>query len=97
MIYNNSMTKVILKRNEGRTISAGGLWVFDNEIDTIDGLYINGDIVEVDSFKGDFIGYGYINDNSKIRIRILSTINPGNLSESENTKRQHVVSITFLR
>ena len=66
------MTKVILKRNEGRTISAGGLWVFDNEIDTIDGLYINGDIVEVDSFKGDFIGYGYINDNSKIRIRILT-------------------------
>ena len=66
------MTKVTLKRNEGRTISAGGLWVFDNEIDMIDGDYENGDIVEVVSFKDDFLGYGYINDNSKIRIRLLS-------------------------
>ena len=66
------MVKVTLKRNEGRTISSGGLWVFDNEIDTVDSTYQNGDIVEVVSYKGDFIGYGYINDNSKIRIRVLS-------------------------
>ena len=66
------MIKVTLKRNEGRTISSGGLWVFDNEIDRVDGKYQNGDIVEVVSFKDDFLGYGYINNNSKIRIRILS-------------------------
>lgn len=66
------MVKVTLKRNEGRTISAGGLWIFDNEIDQINGNYENGDIVEVVSYKDDFIGYGYINDHSKIRIRILS-------------------------
>ena len=66
------MTKVYLKRNEGRIISAGGLWVFDNEIESIDNTYKNGDIVEVVSFKDDFLGYGYINDNSKIRIRILT-------------------------
>lgn len=66
------MVKVTLKRNEGRTISAGGLWIFDNEINRIDGNYENGDIVEVVSYKDDFIGYGYINDHSKIRIRILS-------------------------
>lgn len=66
------MNRITLKRNEGRTISAGGLWIFDNEIDRTDGRYENGDIVEVVSFKDDFIGYGYINDNSKIRIRLLS-------------------------
>lgn len=66
------ISKVILKRNEGRTISSGGLWVFDNEIDNIVGTYENGDIVQVVSFKDDFLGYGYINDNSKIRIRLLS-------------------------
>lgn len=66
------MTKVTLKRNEGRTISQGGLWVFDNEIDTVNGNYQNGDIVELVSYKDDFIGYGYINDNSKIRIRLLT-------------------------
>ena len=66
------MVKVYLKKNEGRIISSGGLWVFDNEIDHIDGTYNNGDIVEVYSYKQDFIGKGYINDNSKIRIRILT-------------------------
>ena len=66
------MTKVTLKKNEGRTISAGGLWIFDNEIDHVEGDYENGDIVSVVSYKDDFIGCGYINDHSKIRIRILS-------------------------
>ena len=66
------MVKVTLKRNEGRTISAGGLWIFDNEIEKIEGDYENGDIVRVVSYKDDFIGYGYINDHSKIMIRILS-------------------------
>ncbi len=66
------MAKVILKKNEGRTISAGGLWIFDNEIERIEGDYVNGDIVEVYSYKDDYIGQGYINDHSKIRIRVLS-------------------------
>lgn len=66
------MAKVYLKKNEGRIISSGGLWIFDNEIDHIDGSYNNGDIVEVYSYKQDFIGKGYINDNSKIRIRVLT-------------------------
>ena len=66
------MVKVYLKKNEGRIISSGGLWVFDNEIEHVDGTYNNGDIVEVYSYKQDFIGKGYINDNSKIKIRILT-------------------------
>ena len=67
--YNRAMVKVTLKRNEGRTISAGGLWIFDNEIEKIEGEYQNGDIVEVVSYKDDHIGKGYINDHSKIIIR----------------------------
>lgn len=63
---------MFLKKNEGRTISSGGLWIFDNEIESINEEYENGDIVEVVSYKNDFIGYGYINNNSKIRIRILT-------------------------
>ena len=66
------MTKITLKKGEGRTVSAGGIWIFDNEIQEADGSYLNGEIVEVVSYKGDFIGYGYINDHSKIRIRLLS-------------------------
>lgn len=79
--YNGNMIRVILKRNEGRTISAGGLWVFDNEIDRIEGGYENGDIVQVESYKEDFLGYGYINDNSKIMVRLLSRSRQDSIDE----------------
>ena len=32
-----------LKKGEGRTIKAGGMWVYDNEIDTVMGSFENGD------------------------------------------------------
>ena len=66
------MNKVILKRYEGRTVRDGGLWIYDNEIERTEGSWQNGDIVEVFSYKDDFIGRGYINDHSKIRIRLLT-------------------------
>ncbi len=47
-------------------------WVYDNEIVQIQGEYENGDIVDVLSQKGKYLGSGYINDNSKIRVRIIS-------------------------
>ena len=37
-------TIVTLKKGEGRTIKAGGAWIFDNEIDTIVGTFTNGDV-----------------------------------------------------
>ena len=63
---------VKLKKGEGRYLKAGGAWVFDNETDEIDGDYENGDIVDVLTEKGRYLGSGYINDSSKIRVRIIS-------------------------
>ncbi len=63
---------VILKKGEGRAVKAGGMWIFDNEIDKIDGHFENGDIIEVHDFDGYFMGYGFINMNSRIRVRIMS-------------------------
>ena len=90
------MVKVTLKRNEGRTISAGGLWIFDNEIEKIEGEYQNGDIVEVVSYKDDHIGKGYINDHSKIMIRILSRSRQRKSSDTTTTSpsRRSVTSPT---
>ena len=65
-------TTVILKKGQGRTLKAGGLWVFDNEIAKIDGEFENGDIVAVLDFDGYFMGYGFINTNSKITVRLLT-------------------------
>lgn len=65
-------TIVTLKKGEGRTLKAGGVWVYDNEIDSIMGSFENGDIVTVHDFDGYFLGYGFINTKSKITVRILS-------------------------
>lgn len=65
-------TIVTLKKREGRTIKAGGAWIFDNEIDTIVGTFTNGDIVTVHDFDGYPMGKGFINQNSKIRIRMMT-------------------------
>ena len=63
---------VTLKKGEGRSLKAGGLRVFDNEIDTIVGTFTNGDIVIVHDFDGYMMGRGFINQNSKIRVRMMT-------------------------
>ncbi len=63
---------VTLKKGEGRTVKAGGAWIFDNEIASIAGSFTNGDIVIVHDFDGYPMGRGFINQNSKIRVRMLT-------------------------
>ena len=67
-----SETIVTLKKGEGRTLKAGGMWVFDNEIESIMGRFENGSIVAVHDFDGYPMGRGFINQNSKIRIRLMT-------------------------
>ena len=63
---------VTLKKGEGRTNKAGGAWIIDNEIDTITGRFKNGEVVTVHDFDGYPMGKGFINQNSKIRIRMMT-------------------------
>ncbi len=63
---------VTLKKGEGRTLKSGGMWVYDNEIESVAGSFENGDVVEVRDFDGYCMGCGYINTNSKITVRLLS-------------------------
>ena len=65
-------TIVTLKKGEGRTLKAGGMWVYDNEIDSIMGSFENGDVVAVHDFDGYCMGCGFINTKSKITVRMLS-------------------------
>ena len=78
---------VTLKKGEGRTIKAGGLWIFDNEIDSIMGGFSNGDLVEVRDFDGYPMGIGFINQNSKIRIRLLTRNVKNEINEAFFEKR----------
>ncbi|MCC8138901.1 MAG: class I SAM-dependent rRNA methyltransferase [Lachnospiraceae bacterium] len=77
-------TIVTLKKGEGRTAKAGGAWIYDNEIESVAGHFEDGDIVEVHDFDGYFLGYGFLNRHSKIRVRLLAR------------KREHVIDDTFL-
>ena len=63
---------VTLKKGAGRSLKAGGLWIYDNEIDTIMGTFQNGDLVVVHDFDGYGMGRGFINQKSKIRIRMMT-------------------------
>lgn len=63
---------VTLKRGEGRTLNAGGLWVYDNEIESITGNITDGDLVVVRANNGFSLGTGYINRKSKITVRLLT-------------------------
>lgn len=69
-LVNNTI--VTLKKGEGRTIKSGGAWIYDNEIASITGSFTNGDIVMVHDFDGYPMGSGFINQNSKIRVRMLT-------------------------
>lgn len=65
-------TVVMLKKGEGRTLKAGGAWIYDNEIASVKGNFENGDIVTIQDFDGFFLGYGFINTKSKLTVRSLS-------------------------
>ena len=65
-------SRVILKKGEGRLLKKGGLWIYDNEIAEEDLKDGNGSIVDVLDFDGYFLGNGFINVNSKIRVRMLT-------------------------
>ena len=67
-----SQAIVTLKKGEGRTVKAGGAWIYDNEIDTIMGSFTDGDIVIVKDFDGYPMGRGFINRNSKITVRMMT-------------------------
>ncbi len=77
-------TTVTLKKGEGRTIKAGGMWIYDNEIESIMGTFENGDLVTVHDFDGYFMGYGFLNMHSKIRVRLMSR------------RKEHMIDEAFL-
>lgn len=66
------MATAFLKKGEGRTVKSGGAWIYDNEIDRIDGDFTDGDIMEIRDWNGYGLGKGFINTQSKIRIRMMS-------------------------
>ena len=65
-------TKVFVSSKAEKSLRGGHPWVYAEEITDIDGAFENGGLVDVFSLKNKFLGTGFINDNSKIRVRVIS-------------------------
>ena len=66
------MAKFFLRKKIGERVIHGHPWIFGNELGDSEGTCEPGDIVEVYSSNGSFVGKGYVNPASQIRIRLLT-------------------------
>jgi 23S rRNA (cytosine1962-C5)-methyltransferase len=69
-----SLPVLRLKRGEERRIAAGHMWVFSNEVDTASTpltAFTTGALVQVQSHRGQFLGYAYVNPHALICARIV--------------------------
>lgn len=67
-----NFSKVYITDKAVRALKGGHPWVFADEITAIEGGYENGELVDVFSAKNRYMGTGFINDNSKICVRVIS-------------------------
>jgi 23S rRNA (cytosine1962-C5)-methyltransferase len=64
-----------LKRGEERRLLSGHLWVFSNEVDTDAtplAAFASGELAQIKSQRGQFLGHAYVNPHALICARILS-------------------------
>lgn len=66
------MLIVKLNPNEEENIKKGFPWVYSNEVHSFYGKIENGEVIEVHTFQDEFVGYGFLNINSKLMVRMLS-------------------------
>ncbi len=72
MKQNRGYPVISVTRKAENSIQTGHPWVYNTELVSTEGAYENGDLVDLISPRGKYLGTGFINDNSKIRIRIIS-------------------------
>jgi len=76
--------KITLKPKEEIRIKNGHPWVYNNEIALIKGEIVSGEVADVFSHIGEFIGRGFLNTASKIFVRVV-------------TRKQIVIDEEFFR
>ncbi|MCR4621453.1 MAG: class I SAM-dependent rRNA methyltransferase [Clostridiales bacterium] len=66
------MAKAILRPTREARVRSGHPWVFASDIEKIAGEFEPGDVVNVESSKGTFLGQAFYNPNSQIALRMLT-------------------------
>ncbi len=67
-----AMAKFFLRKKVSDRVINGHPWIFGNELGDTEGTAEAGDMVEVYSYNGSFIGKGYYNPASQITIRLVT-------------------------
>ncbi|HTH82060.1 MAG TPA: class I SAM-dependent rRNA methyltransferase [Mucilaginibacter sp.] len=65
------MIDVVLKKGKEKAVLHRHPWVFSGAIEQVKGKPANGDIVRLVNAKGDFMAYGFYNDQSRVALRLL--------------------------
>lgn len=85
--------QAIISEKAATSLRGGHPWVYGDEIRAIHGTYTNGDLVDVLTEKEKYLGTGFINDNSKIRIRLITRNTNDKMDEAFWTRRlQYAIS-----
>ena len=75
-------------------VESGNNWVYENEVINIDKVIRSGDIVDVISKKGKYLGSGFYSEVSKIKVRIFSN-NANDVFDDEFFKRRVKYAIDY--
>jgi len=65
------MVDVILKKGKEKAVLQRHPWLFSGAIEKVKGKPANGDIVKLLNDKGEFMAYGFYNDQSRVALRLL--------------------------
>ena len=66
------MAKAVLRPTRETRVRSGHPWVFASDVDRVEGAYTPGDVVNVESSKGTFLGKAFYNPHSQIALRMLT-------------------------
>jgi 23S rRNA (cytosine1962-C5)-methyltransferase len=65
------MIDVILKKGKEKAVLQRHPWVFSGAIEKVKGKPVNGDVVQLLNAQGEFMAYGFYNDQSRVTLRLL--------------------------
>ena len=80
---------VKVNKKAEKLLKSGHPWVYGEETEGPEEPYENGDIVDVVTEKGSWMGSGFINDHSKIRVRLISRNTNDRFDEAFWRRRVH--------
>ncbi|CCQ98414.1 Ribosomal RNA large subunit methyltransferase I [[Clostridium] ultunense Esp] len=66
------MATIYLKRQRKKRLEQGHPWIYQSEVERIEGEFQPGDLVDVANHQGFFLGIGMVNPRSQIIVRLLT-------------------------